>query len=80
MIPESVGEIPGLTGQLNPILDEMGRTYLYASNIAIDGGKAQPVHFDFDTEIHLVDTLGFEATVRIAQMVGRSALLEYRRQ
>ena len=80
VIPESSGEIPGLRGQLNPIIDELGRTYLYASNIAIDGGRPQPVHFDFDAEIHLVDSFGSEVTMRIIHMAGRSTLLEYDRK
>lgn len=80
IIPESSGEIPGLLGQVNPILDEHGRTYLYASKIAIDGGKAQPVHFDFGSEIHPVDSNGSEVIARIVHMVGRSTLLEYYRE
>ena len=35
--PHRTGQIPGLDGRLNPILDTSNRTYLYASNIAING-------------------------------------------
>ena len=37
---EATGYVPGLKGRLNPIRDSHDRAYLYASNIAIDGGKA----------------------------------------
>ncbi len=39
---ESTGHVPGLAGRLNPILDTSHRTYLYASNIAINGGQNLP--------------------------------------
>jgi len=78
IIPEGTGYIPGLKGRLNPILDSIGRTYLYASNIAINHGQIQPVPFDYGEELNLVDADGFEVQVRIVHMVGRSALLEYR--
>ena len=39
IFPEDTGCIPGLAGRLNPIRDTHDRTYLYASNIAIDGGR-----------------------------------------
>ena len=38
---EAVGELPGIEGTLNPIRDTLDRTYLYASNIAINEGQLQ---------------------------------------
>ena len=76
---ESTGHIPGLTGRLNPILDAHQRTYLYASNIAINGGEQQPVTFEPESqELHLVDADGHEQLVRIVAISGRSSVLEYR--
>ena len=76
---ESTGHIPGLSGRLNPILDTHLRTYLYASNIAIDGGVQQPVTFAPGAEeLHLMDADGNEKFVRIVAISGRSSLLEYR--
>ena len=74
---ESTGHLPGLTGRLNPILDSLNRTYLYADNIAINQGQPQPVHFALDEDLHLVDADGKQLWVRIVEIVGRSALLEY---
>ncbi|MCY4653450.1 MAG: putative DNA binding domain-containing protein [Dehalococcoidia bacterium] len=75
---EATGYIPLVNGRLNPIRDAHERTYLYASNIAIDHGKQQPVHFALGEDIRLTDADGREATVRIVEVMGRSALLEYR--
>ena len=75
---EATGYLPGLKGRLNPIRDAHDRTYLYASNIAIDGGGQQPVHFALGEDLRLTDADGKETLVRIVDVVGRSALLEYR--
>ena len=75
---ESTGYLPFVKGRLNPIRDNRDRTYLYASNIAIDQGKQQPVHFVLGEDLRLTDASGREAMVRISDVVGRSALLEYR--
>ena len=79
IFPEATGNVPGLTGRLNPLLDTHDRTYLYACNIAINGGRQQPVPFVFGEELHLADADGEEMSVRVVNIVGRSALLEYRR-
>ncbi len=74
---EATGHLPGLKGRLNPIRDTHDRTYLYASNIAIDEGKQQPVHFIPGEELQLIDAEGTGLCVRIIDIVGRSALVEY---
>ena len=78
IFPEAVGHLPTLKGRLNPIRDTSDRTYLYASNIAINQGKPQPVHFAPGEELRLTDADGHEALIRILDVVGRSALVEYR--
>ena len=74
---EATGHLPGLKGRLNPIRDTHDRTYLYASNIAIDQGKQQPVQFIPGEELQLTDAEGTGLRVRIVDIVGRSALVEY---
>ena len=74
---EATGHLPGLKGRLNPIRDTHDRTYLYASNIAINEGKQQPVHFIPGEELQLIDAEGTGLRVRIIDIVGRSALVEY---
>lgn len=76
--PEATGFVPGIEGRLNPIRDTHGRTYLYASSIAINKGSQQPVHFVPGEEILLTDANGEEKWIRIIDVLGRSALVEYR--
>ena len=78
IFPEATGSVPGLRGRLNPVRDTHDRTYLYASNIAINQGRQQPVHFLPGEALRLTDANGVEAIVRIVDIVGRSALVEYR--
>ncbi len=75
---EATGSLPGLKGRLNPIRDTLDRTYLYASNISINEGKQQPVSFIPGEDLRLTDAEGIELLVRIVDIVGRSALVEYR--
>ena len=78
IFPEATGYIPGLFGRLNPIRDTHDRTYLYASNISINEGEQQPVHFMLGEDLRLTDADGKELNVRIVAIIGRSALVEYR--
>ena len=78
IFPEATGHLPGLKGRLNPIRDAHDRTYLYASNIAINEGEPQPVHFVPGEDLRLTDAEGTELLARIVDIVGRSALVEYR--
>lgn len=75
---KTIGNIPGLSGRLNPVRDSRDRTYLYASNITINAGKSQPVHFSIGEDLHLTDAKGKELTIRIVEIIGKSILLEYR--
>lgn len=75
---EETGHIPGLHGRLNPVLDALGRTCLYASNIAINQGALQPVYFAINEELDISDFDGCKMRVKIVKMLGRSTLLEYR--
>ena len=77
MIPEQTGHLPGLAGRLNPILDNLDRMYLYATNVAIDNGRRQPVHFKLGEAMRLTDVHGAEWQVRFVEMMGNSSVLEY---
>ena len=78
IFPEAVGELPGLQGTLNPIRDTLGRTYLYAANIAINEGQTQPVQFRFGDTLRLTDARGRGLLANILDIVGRAVLVEYR--
>ena len=78
IFPEATGHLPGLLGRLNPKRDNHDRAYLYASNIAINGGQQQPVHLMPGEDLRLTDANGSELMVRIVTIVGRAVLVEYR--
>ena len=78
IFPNDTGHVPILRGRLNPILDDLDRTYLYADNIAINDGLQQPARFALGEDMHLSDAEGQEAMVRIVAIVGRAALVQYR--
>ncbi|MGI9250555.1 MAG: RNA-binding domain-containing protein [Pseudohongiellaceae bacterium] len=74
---DATGYLPGLHGRLNPKRDTHDRTYLYASNIAINDGQQQPVSFALSEALRLTDADGRELSVRIVDIVGQAALVEY---
>ena len=78
IFPEGTGHLPGLRGRLNPIRDTSDRTYMYADNIAIDEGRQQPVPFRLGKALRLTDAHGAERSVTIVDIIGKSALIEYR--
>ena len=78
LFPQDSGHLSGLTGRLNPIRDASDRTYLYADNIAIEQGRQQPVSFRLGIPMQLTDAHGVELSVTIIDIVGRSALVDYR--
>jgi len=78
IFPQRTGHIPGVDGRLNPIRDDLDRTYLYADNIAIDEGKQQPVTFRIGTSLLLTDAYGDHRIIKILDITGQSSLIEYR--
>lgn len=77
VICDSTGYIPGLKGRLNPILDTSNRTYLYADNIAIDGGLSQPATFKVNVPMDIEDCDGMIMQVTVKDIQGRISLLEF---
>lgn len=78
-VVHSTGYIPGLNGRINPILDTSDRTYLYANNIAINGGKTQPFSFKVGEPFELQDSSGSRFQVTILRIAGRTSLVQYKR-
>lgn len=77
IFPEATGRLPGLRGRLNPIRDREGRTFLYASNVAINDGEAQPTPFHLGERLTLKDADGSVVEVWIVEIAGRSVLIEH---
>ena len=78
---EGTGYVPGLSGRLNPILDNLDRTYIYAKNIAVDGVVGGSAH-DFTPGVAMLmeDANGNRFEVCVVAIIGRSSLIGYRRQ
>lgn len=76
----STGYIDGLKGRLNPILDTSNRTYLYADNIAIDGGKNQPANFNINVPFVLEDADGAVMYATVKYIAARVSLIQYTRK
>lgn len=79
IIMHSTGYIPGLTGRLNPILDASNRMYLYADNIAINGGEPQPTSFAIDQPTTLEDANGVIVYATVKHIAARTSLIEFTR-
>jgi hypothetical protein len=77
LAPRGTCYIPGLTGRLNPIKDTLNRLYLYADNIAINGGLQQPVYFDLVNSLSLEDANGNRKNVWIPFIDGDTSLINY---
>ena len=78
IFPESTGQLPGLKGHLRPTRDTQGRIYLDAGDISINDGQPQPVQCSLGEDLHLMDSNSADLVVRIVDIVGQSALVEYR--
>lgn len=77
IICNGTGYIPDFKGRLNPILDTLDRTYLYADNIAINGGQSQPASFSVNTPLDLEDCDGMIVQVTIKDIQGSVSLIEF---
>lgn len=80
IVVHSSGYIPGLNGRLNPILDTSHRTYLYADNIAINGGVSQPATFQVNVPIELEDANGVIVFATVKHIANRVSLLQFTRR
>lgn len=81
---DSDGEIPVLSGQLQWIADRSVKPtsfYVYATNIAIDGGRDQPVDYKVGDWLEMEDARAARARVRAVDhpSKGSAVLVEYER-
>lgn len=77
ILTEGGGSIPGLVGVIEPKRDAHDRTYVFASEVSINDGEPQPVHFLLGERLRLTDSNGAVMGVRIADVVGDAAIVEY---
>jgi hypothetical protein len=77
---DGTGYIPNLKGRLSPILDTSNRTYLYADNIAVNGGESQPVGFKINEPFELEDVDGTIVYATVKHIAARVSLIQYTRK
>ncbi|WP_428273690.1 ATP-binding protein [Candidatus Palauibacter sp.] len=88
IFPQGSGDIPGLAGRLTVVggglLAAFAAARMRSERIAVNGevpGELQrPVYIRPGEELHLEDAEGSERWVRVLEILGRSVLVEYRRE
>lgn len=75
IIIQSTGYINGIKGRLNPIKDSSSRMYLYADNIAINGGEGQPAKITIDQNMVLEDCDGAVVSIWFRFVSGSTTTL-----
>ena len=78
IVIHTTGYINGLEGRLSPIYDSSHRMYLYADNIAINGGMNQPVNISINSTLVLEDSKGVVMNLIFRFINGHTtALIDY---
>ena len=75
---EGNGEIPGVSGTLNPILDTINRMYIYGRDISINEGQQQPVMFEINKFFKIEDKKRNVCNINIPHISGKIFLLNYK--
>lgn len=73
-------QVNGLLGQISVIHDEQHRTYLYARNVAIDDGAAQPVNIALGRQTSLRGADGIAVSITAKAVRGPCFLFDVRRE
>jgi hypothetical protein len=74
------GQLPGIEGDVNPIYDNLKRTYLYTDKIGLEryGRPAQqPLTFSLKRPIDAVSPIGKPFTIWVVDITQQVSLLEY---
>jgi hypothetical protein len=77
---ESSGELPGIEGRVNPILDNLKRLYLYAQKIGLlenNRPAQQPISFTLKRDIDAETVAGKRFKICIVDITQRVSLVEY---
>ena len=77
IIANQSGPLSGLQGYLTIILDDLDRLYIYADNMAINEGQAQPVRILLNEPVYLLDRNGSHVTLWFREMMGKSCVFDY---
>ncbi|WP_025743565.1 TIR domain-containing protein [Aquimarina pacifica] len=79
IIINGTGEIPGISGKIEPVSRSGDALWLSADNVAIEGGVPQPYNFELNKSISLEDNAGNIINLVFIFFQGRIALIDYSR-
>ncbi|AXT57559.1 TIR domain-containing protein [Aquimarina sp. MMG015] len=71
------GQVPGISGKIEPVSKSDKKLLLYADNIAIEGGKDQPYDFELNKSIALEDNKGNIVYLTFRFFQARIALIDF---
>lgn len=74
------GSLPGIVGYVNPILDNLKRTYIYATKIGLESkGKPamQPLYFSLNKPIDAVSQTGNSFKIWVVDITQEVSVVEY---
>ncbi len=71
------GTIAELNGWIQVVRDPHDRTLIHSSDILVNKVENQPVYYALGEDLQLKDTQGNEVLLRVVEISGRSALIEY---
>lgn len=77
VLPDGGGPLPSLRGRVSPVRDSYDRTFVFMDGIAVNQGQPQPVYFALGEPLRLTDEAGSEALLRVIEIIGTTALVEY---
>ena len=78
IITEGTGNIDGISGIFNPILDSSNRTYVYGRELSINDGLIQPVTFKLSESFKATDKYQNTVIVNIPFIRNRISILNYK--
>ncbi len=75
IFPDGTGQIPLLRVRFQPVRDSDGRMVLHVHDLA--DARPAPLVLEPGEDLHLADSEGREASVRLVEIVGPAALVQY---
>ena len=77
IILKKSGEIPGINGKIEIYRKRNRSIYMFADNLAIEGGADQPFNFELNTPVILEDNQGKTVHLVLKFLQGSIALLDF---
>lgn len=76
----SAGELPGIDGRINPVLDNLKRLYLYTTKIGLEANgrpAPQPLKFALGRQIDAMDSTGKDFKMWVVDITPQVSVVEF---